>query len=172
MTRPTVILGAAKNPLFPVTLGEAKNPRFMRPLSLASALFLAACASTPEPAPAPAPAAAVTDGCPTTVANFLALPDSTPVTKVAEPIKMEPRPLRPPYPRNLFGRNGKASVEVTVFVDTLGKPDMSTFKVIESTHPWLAQNLKSSIAKWRFRPAEVNGCKVPRTYKFGATVAG
>ena len=144
----------------------------MRLSALLTLLALAACASSaPDAAPPPAPLA-VTDGCSAIVAQFLALPDSTPVTKVAEPIKMEPRALRPPYPRNLFGKNGKASVEVTVFVDTLGKPDMKTFTVIETTHPWLATNLKNAIAKWKFKPAEVNGCKVPRTYKFGATVGG
>ena len=143
----------------------------MRLLALLCLTALAACASAPDPAPPPAPSA-ITDGCASIVAEFLALPDSTPVTKVAEPIKMDPKPLRQPYPRNLFGKSGKAFVEVTVFVDTLGKPDMRTFKVVESTHPWLAQNLKTVIAKWRFKPAEVSGCKVPRNYKFGATVGG
>lgn len=143
----------------------------MRPILLLPLLAISACApSTPDAAPPPAPLA-VTDGCPSTVAQFLALPDSTPVTKVAEPIKMDPKPFQR-YPRSIIGKNGKASVAVTVFVDTLGKADMSTFKVVETTHPWLATNLKSVIAKWKFKPAEVNGCKVPRTYKFGATVGG
>lgn len=139
----------------------------------ALALLVAACAgSTPEPEPAPTPAAAgaVTDGCAAVVRVFLAAPDTTSVTKVAAPIKMEPPPFKRPYPRGVIGRDGKASVAVTVFVDTLGRADMTTFKVVSTSHPWLATSVKSAITKWKFTPAEINGCKVPRTYHFGATV--
>lgn len=137
------------------------------------ALALAACAgSTPEPEPAPAPTvnAPVTDGCAAIVRLFLALPETTSVTKVAVPIKMDPPPLKRPYPRGVLGRDGEASVSVTVFVDTLGKPDMSTFKVVQATHPWLGTSLKKAITKWKFTPAEKDGCKVPRTYQLGAAI--
>lgn len=63
-----------------------------------------------------------------------------------------------------------AVVKVDVVIDTLGRPVMKTFKVLESTpHPWLAQNVRSVLPKWRFAPAELAGCKVPRVYKFSAT---
>lgn len=63
-----------------------------------------------------------------------------------------------------------AVVKVDVVIDTLGRPMMKTFKVVESSpHPWLGQNVKSVIPKWRFSPAELAGCKVPRVYKFSAT---
>jgi hypothetical protein len=62
-----------------------------------------------------------------------------------------------------------ALVKVDVLVDTLGRADMKTFRVVESSHPWLAQNLKASIPTWTFRAARLAGCKVPRVYKFSAT---
>ncbi len=138
------------------------------------AITLAACAGSPppEPTPAPAPAsAAVTDGCASIVAAFLAKPDSTPVTKVPEPIKMEPRPFRPPYPSDLLAK-GKAEFRATVLIDTLGKADLATFKIQVSTHKWFNNQALNAIAKWKFRPAEINGCKVPRNYLFSASVGG
>lgn len=63
-----------------------------------------------------------------------------------------------------------AVVKANVVIDTLGRPVMKTFKIVESTpHPWLGQNVKSVISKWRFSPAELAGCKVPRVFKFSAT---
>jgi outer membrane biosynthesis protein TonB len=148
-------------------------------LSLAAAtLVLAACASggaTPEniesEAPTASAAVAPSDGCPSIVAQFLAKPDSTPVTKVPAPLEMKPRPFRPPYPQDLL-KKGKAEIKLTVMVDTLGKPNISTFKVVKSTHPWLTNQAINAIAKWTFTPAEVNGCKVPRNYLFSATMGG
>ena len=142
----------------------------MRLLALAALGLAAACASAPAADPAAVPVASVvTDGCPSIVAEFLAKPDSTPVTKVPEPIKMEPRPVRPPYPKDLLTK-GKAEFRATVLVDTLGKPQLASFKVIVSTHKWFINQALNAMAKWTFRPAEINGCKVPRNYLFSATI--
>jgi outer membrane biosynthesis protein TonB len=62
-----------------------------------------------------------------------------------------------------------SEVRVSVMVDTLGRADMSTFKVLTSTHPWLGTSVKSAVAKWTFVPAQVAGCKVPRSWKWGVT---
>ena len=136
----------------------------MRALTALLALALTACASAPPPEPAPAPAAAVaSDGCPSIVAAFLAKPDSTPVTKVPEVIKMEPAPFRRPFPADLL-KKGRAEFQATVLIDTLGVPQMATYKVIKTTHPWLTNSALNAIVRWKFRPAEINGCKVPRNY--------
>lgn len=142
------------------------------PLALSALVVAAACAAAPPPDVAVPPAdagAPITDGCPSIVAEFLTKPDSTPVTKVPEPIKMEPRAFRPPYPQDLL-KKGKAEIQVTVVVDTLGKPQMATFKVVKSTHAWLVNSALNALAKWKFRPAEISGCKVPRAYHLSATV--
>jgi hypothetical protein len=62
-------------------------------------------------------------------------------------------------------------VRVSVLVDTLGKAEMSTFKVIKTTHPWLASSFKTAVAKWTFDPAQLAGCKVPRLW-LGAITSG
>lgn len=62
-----------------------------------------------------------------------------------------------------------SSVKANVLVDTLGRPVMKTFTVVEASHPWLAQNLRSTMPSWRFRAARLAGCKVPRVFMFSAT---
>jgi len=57
-------------------------------------------------------------------------------------------------------------------VDTLGKADMRTFKVVRSTHPTLSKSVHDAVAKWTFTPAVVHGCKVPRTFNWSATAGG
>lgn len=61
------------------------------------------------------------------------------------------------------------AVKITVLVDTLGRADMRTFQVVRSTHPWLASSVKSAVAKWKFQPAQLAGCRVPRQFEWGAT---
>lgn len=61
------------------------------------------------------------------------------------------------------------AVKITVLVDTLGRPVMPTFAVVTSTHPWLGASVRSAVSKWKFEPAELAGCKVPRQFEWGAT---
>jgi len=91
------------------------------------------------------------------------------VERVPTPIKMEPAPIRTPVPRTALRRDGSSSLKVEVMVDTLGKPDMDTFKMIESTSGWLTYGARQAISKWTFEPALRNGCKVARMYQFSAS---
>lgn len=91
------------------------------------------------------------------------------VERVPAPIKMDPAPIRRPVPRNVLRRDGSSVIKVEVLVDTLGKPDMTTFAVIESSNVWFTNGVKAAIAKWTFEPALRNGCKVPRFYLFSAS---
>lgn len=137
-----------------------------RLLFAAATMFAAACAkSTPEATPAPT-TANLSDGCPTIVSEFLANP-STPPDRVAEPIKMDPQPIPRPYPKDLL-KNGKAKVEAEIMVDTLGRPDAKSFKLVTSTHPYLTKSVRTALTKWKYKPAELRGCKIPRVYKFEA----
>ena len=81
---------------------------------------------------------------------------------------MDPPPIPRPYPRGMIGKDGKAEVAVEVLIDTLGRADMKTFKVLSSSHSYLSKSLKTAVSKWKFRPAELKGCKVPRKYRFEA----
>ena len=82
---------------------------------------------------------------------------------------MEPPPIRRPVPRTALRRDGSSSLKVEVLVDTLGKPVMTTFKLIEATSPWLAAGARTAIARWTFEPALLNGCRVARYYQFSAS---
>ena len=145
------------------------------PLAIA-ALALAACSRNPEPEVQP--------DKPVTFrgveqplkpgecaeANRRALIDPEMVVdRVAAPKAMKPA-LFQKAPRSAFRKDGSMELKVDVIVDTLGKADMSTFKVVETSHPWFAQNAKTVIPRWSFEPAQVVGCKVRRVYKLMVSV--
>ena len=91
------------------------------------------------------------------------------VDRVPAPVKMEPAPIRRPVPRNVLKRDGSSVIRVEVLVDTLGRPDMTTFAVLETSSAWFATGAKNAIAKWTFTPAVRRGCLVPRYYQFSAS---
>lgn len=91
------------------------------------------------------------------------------VERVPTPLQMVPPPIRTPVPRSAVRRDGSSSLKVEVLVDTMGKADMDTFTVIESTSAWLTTGARNAISRWTFEPALRNGCKVPRHYQFTAT---
>ncbi|MBA3853877.1 MAG: hypothetical protein C0503_05645 [Gemmatimonas sp.] len=144
---------------------------FLKPMAaLAAVLTIAACASrTAEPetrnAQVLAPPA---DSC-VLAREDAALNPRLDVERVPTPVRMQPPPIRTPVPRTAVRRDGSSSLKVEVLVDTLGKPDMTTFSVIESTSAWLTTGARNAIAQWTFEPALLNGCKVPRYYQFVAT---
>jgi hypothetical protein len=92
------------------------------------------------------------------------------VDRPPAPIRQSPRPFQqmPAAVRTQVAKTG-AVVKVSVLVDTLGHADMKTFHVVETSHPWFAQNMRGVLARWRFTPAQLAGCKVARVYKFSAT---
>jgi TonB family protein len=66
----------------------------------------------------------------------------------------------PRYPDLLRQAKIEGDVLVQFVVDTTGRADMSTFKVLKSTHELFTQAVKSSLPDWKFYPAEVGGKKV------------
>ena len=141
------------------------------PSALAAAIALAACTPASKPsAPAPVPPAN-SDLCYLVQAEEARHPGLE-VDRAPAVVKYDPRPLQAPrrgYPTGVIRKDGTTKVKVSVVVDTSGKADMGTFKVIETTHPWLADNLKGAIPKWTFRPAVKNGCNVAALWVFSAT---
>ena len=87
---------------------------------------------------------------------------------IPTPIVARPAALQK-VPRAALRKDGSADVKVDVLIDTLGRADMKTFAVVSASNPWLANNVKTVIARWKFSPAELAGCKVPRTYHFMAS---
>ncbi len=91
------------------------------------------------------------------------------VERLPAPVAMKPAPFAG-YPKSALRKDGSATVKVDVVIDTLGRADMSTFKVVEVSHPWFERNVRGVIGKWTFTPAQLAGCKVARVYHFMATL--
>jgi hypothetical protein len=106
------------------------------------------------------------DGCGGIRAELAATP-GTAVEQPAAPKAMRPAPVRRPVPAAVLAADRTPELEVTVMVDTLGKPDMKTFTVVKASHKWYADGAKAAIAKWSFTPAMHRGCAIARPYKFG-----
>ena len=137
------------------------------------AALLAACAHNPEPEPEMVPETAVRvapplgalqpGDCPEAVRRAVEKPDievdrlATPKANLGTALQDKAMPVA-------VRRAKYNDVRVSVLIDTLGKPDMKTFTVVKTTHPWLATKFKSSVAKWTFEPAQLAGCKVPRLW--------
>lgn len=147
-------------------------PRFSRALRVAIAGIAAAtagaCASAATRTTNAQLLAPPTDSCIIARENA-ALDPRLDVERVPTPVRMVPPPIRRPVPRTAVRRDGSSILKVEVLVDTLGKPDMTTFRAIESTSPWLTTGARNAIAQWTFEPALLNGCKVPRYYQFAAS---
>ncbi len=146
-------------------------------LSVACVATLALSACTPPPpptplAPEPAPVALASDDLCYLVQAEAEKSPGLEVDRAPDVVKYDPRPLAPPkggYPRGVIRRDGKTRVKVSVVVDTTGKADMSTFTVVETSHKWLGDNLKSVVPRWTFTPAVKNGCRVAGLLGFTAT---
>jgi hypothetical protein len=130
-------------------------------------VLLVGCAAR-VPSSEVATMAAPADGCATIREEYFA--DSLRrAEKLPTPVlvrgRLVPEPIPRPYPRGMIGPRG-AEFSVEVLVDTLGKADMRTFKVIRSTHPYITRSLRNAFSKWTFEPALRRGCKVPREFRF------
>ena len=67
---------------------------------------------------------------------------------------------QPNYPGMLQSQGVKGKVIAQFVVDTTGRADVSTFKVLESDHELFSAAVKSALPRMRFIPAEVGGHKV------------
>jgi protein TonB len=79
----------------------------------------------------------------------------------------------PKYPDALRSANVEGEVLAQFAVDTAGRADMSTFKVLKSTHDLFTNATKTAVSNMKFFPAEVGGKKVrqlvqmPFTFNLG-----
>lgn len=66
----------------------------------------------------------------------------------------------PRYPDMLRSANVEGEVLAQFVVDTTGRAEMSTFKVLKSSHDLFTNSVKAALANMKFYPAEVGGRKV------------
>jgi protein TonB len=67
---------------------------------------------------------------------------------------------KPRYPESLRQAGIDGRVLVQFRVDTLGKVDPASVRVLSSTHELFARAVRDALGGFRFRPAEVNGQRV------------
>ncbi len=122
---------------------------------IAAALVAFACSVQPDRASAPknASRSAGGIGVPTRVTDNQTYFEFQ-VEKQAAPNPINPQPR---YPSLLRAAHVEGEVLVQFVVDTTGRPDVSTFKVLKSTHDLFAQSVKAVLPNMKFYPAEVGG---------------
>jgi protein TonB len=83
-----------------------------------------------------------------------------------------PGSVGPTYPDMLKQAGIEGQVLASFVVDTSGRAEMSTFKVITSTHEQFTQAVRRALPQMRFLPAEVGGRKVKQLVQqpFGFTI--
>lgn len=67
---------------------------------------------------------------------------------------------RPTYPSMLESAGVEGEVLVQFVIDTLGRADMNTFKVLKSSNDLFTQSIKNVLPRLRFYAAETGGRKV------------
>jgi TonB family protein len=80
--------------------------------------------------------------------------------QVTKPVRQAPGSKAPRYPVELRAAGVQGEVLAQFVVDTLGQPDVKTFKVLRSSHGLLTDAVQTALPDMRFTPAEVNGRKV------------
>ncbi len=77
--------------------------------------------------------------------------------QVEQPVTPVPGNLGPRYPDSLRVARVEGEVLAQFVVDTSGVADMSTFKVLKSTHALFTEAVRGSLADMAFYPARVGG---------------
>lgn len=105
------------------------------------------------PSPIGAPRTLGTGECPPAAARD----DADALRRFSSPRAHGPVPGAKPVLRDPTLR-GRAVLAFEI--DTLGRPDSSSVRVVDGD-PYLLPTARSSVARWRFRPAELTpGCRV------------
>lgn len=99
----------------------------------------------------------VTDATPTTQEDASRPYFEFQVEKQATTVPGSPLPR---YPEMLRSANVEGEVLAQFVVDTTGRADMSTFKVLKSSHELFTQAVRDVLPYMRFYPAEIGGRKV------------
>ena len=80
--------------------------------------------------------------------------------QVEKPVLAREGNPAPQYPEMLRSGNVEGEVLAQFVVDTLGRVDMSTFKVLRSSNELFTASVKRVLPKMKFYPAETGGRKV------------
>ena len=80
--------------------------------------------------------------------------------QVEKPVMQAPNSPTPQYPDILRSAGVEGEALVSFVVDTTGRADVASFKVIRTSHELFATAVKNALPRMRFIPAEVGDKKV------------
>jgi protein TonB len=80
--------------------------------------------------------------------------------QVEKPAALIPGVATPVYPELLKSAGIEGKVLVAFVIDTTGRADMTTLKVMQSDHPLFTEAVRVALPRMRFLPAEAGGKKV------------
>jgi protein TonB len=80
--------------------------------------------------------------------------------EVERPVRQAPNSAAPAYPDILRQAGVEGEALVSFVVDTSGRVEVGSFKVIRSSHELFAAAVKNALPRMRFIPAEVGSDKV------------
>ncbi len=80
--------------------------------------------------------------------------------QVEKPVAQAPGSPGPRYPDILRGNGIEGEVIAQFIVDTTGRAEPGSFKVLKTTHELFAEAVRTALPKMRFIPAELGGRKV------------
>lgn len=80
--------------------------------------------------------------------------------QVEKPVMQAPGSAAPRYPDILKSAGVEGEVIAQFVVDTLGRAEIGTFKVLKASHDLFASAVKNALPNMRFIPAEVGNRKV------------
>ena len=80
--------------------------------------------------------------------------------QVEKPVMAVPGSPTPRYPDILKSAGVEGEVVVAFVVDTTGRADVSSLKILKSTHELFSAAVRTALPSMRFLPAEVGGRKV------------
>ncbi len=87
-------------------------------------------------------------------------------SQVEVQVALDPRSPMPRYPQLLREAGVEGATLVRFVVDTLGRVEQGTVKVVESTHPAFALAVQTVLPQMRFSPARVGERKVRQLVEF------
>ena len=78
-------------------------------------------------------------------------------TELDQPVERAPDSRGPVYPDSLRAAQVEGAVVAEWVVDTTGRADEGSFRIVSSTHRLFTQAVRECLTGMRFRPAEFNG---------------
>ncbi|MCX5767352.1 MAG: energy transducer TonB [Gemmatimonadetes bacterium] len=80
--------------------------------------------------------------------------------QVEKPVMQAPGSAQPRYPDILKSAGVEGEVLAQFVVDTLGRAEVNTYKVLKTSHELFASAVRNALPNMKFLPAEVGGRKV------------